>query len=206
MPDLVSDGGSKAANEKTPKKGLMTGNSKWYVIAGLGGVALLVFFFVRSSNNNANSSNAANSPSLDPTTAAALQSALANLSTGNSANNTGIQGPTGPAGPAGPAGAAGATGKTGPAGPAGKPAPAPKPKPKPKPKPPPEKEDSGATFILPSMVSHGISGMYTVKAGDTLQSISNKLGTSYTGLYAVNRHMIGNNPAMIHPGMRLRTQ
>jgi len=43
MPDIVSDSGSKEANEKHPKKGGNLSKYKWYVVGGLAVIAVLVF-------------------------------------------------------------------------------------------------------------------------------------------------------------------
>lgn len=51
MAEVVTDGDTKTANEKTPKKNQ---NTKWYLVGGLAVVALLVFVFVSRSNSNAN--------------------------------------------------------------------------------------------------------------------------------------------------------
>src|SRR4249920_3961088 len=111
----------KADSKGPPKKGgLMTGKYKWYLIGGLGLVAVLVFFFVsRSKSNAAGGTPGAATTAMDPATQAALQSALQGQSAAGYAYQaaTGPQGVQGPAGPAGPAGAKGATGPKGPAGP-----------------------------------------------------------------------------------------
>ncbi|MDX2938939.1 LysM peptidoglycan-binding domain-containing protein [Streptomyces ipomoeae] len=48
--------------------------------------------------------------------------------------------------------------------------------------------------------------MYTVVSGDTLSSIARKHGTSggWHRLYKDNRRAIGSNPALIHPGLKLK--
>lgn len=50
-------------------------------------------------------------------------------------------------------------------------------------------------------------GDYIVKAGDSLSSIAAKLGIAggWQALYALNRSVIGADPDVIYPGMRLRT-
>ena len=48
------------------------------------------------------------------------------------------------------------------------------------------------------------SGSYQVRAGDTLARIAAKNGVSWRELYAVNRGVVGGNPALIHPGQALR--
>lgn len=100
----------KAGSKPEGKAGLMTGKYKWYVVGGLAIMAVLVFYFVHASNANASgSTTSTNSSSLDPTTLALLQQALANQANagGGTSGLTGSQGPAGPAGPAGPPGPAG---------------------------------------------------------------------------------------------------
>lgn len=70
----------KAGNPKT--KGMFAGNGKWYIIGGLGLVAVLVFIFVRQSNSNTSTTSSTPSTTLDPTTEAMLQSALSAVSNG----------------------------------------------------------------------------------------------------------------------------
>ena len=122
MPDQPStQANSPTADGKGKKPGLMTGKYKWWVVGGLGLIAVLVFFFVSRSNASSSSSPAGgvSTTSMDPATQAALQSALQGQSAAGYAYQaaTGPQGVQGPAGPAGPAGAKGATGPKGPAGP-----------------------------------------------------------------------------------------
>jgi LysM repeat protein len=211
MADLVKDGGSKEANEKHPKGGLLTGKNKWYVIGGLGVVAVLVFFFVSKSNSSAagtagsstgTASGTTDPNAADPTDLAALEAAL--QGTGGVTGAQGPAGPAGPAGVAGAAGAAGATGKTGATGKAGAPGksatpPAKKPAPitganPPKSKTPPKKPPVKTTDF------------YTVKPGDSLSAIASKLDIKggWTALYNENRTVVGSNPNLIHPGMRLK--
>ena len=45
--------------------------------------------------------------------------------------------------------------------------------------------------------------IYTVKSGDSLFTIADKHNVSWRKLYRVNRTLIGNNPALIRPGMHL---
>lgn len=178
-------GGAKEGNEKVPKKGLMTGKYKWYVVGGLGLIAVLVFVFVRKSNANAGSgATGATTTTMDPSTQAALQSALQ----AQSAAGYSYQASTGPAGVAGPAGAAGAVGKTGATGktgPTGKPGPASKP---------------------PTAKASQQTQYYTVKAGDTLGKIAWATHTpgGWQNLYNLNRSVVGSNPNLIHPGQRLK--
>lgn len=63
-------------------KGLMKGNTKWYLIGGLGAVAVLVFIFVRQSNSNSSTTSTGSTATLDPTTTAELQQALQGLNSG----------------------------------------------------------------------------------------------------------------------------
>lgn len=197
-------------------------NGKWYIVGGLAVIALLVFIFVRKSNQNAGGANP-NQPttSLDPATQAALQGAL-QAQQGN-AFQGGVMGPQGPAGPAGPAGEKGATGATGPAGktgPAG-------------PQGPvgaaggsggwnggtgSEDNDWGHPG---GNGSHGggqphnppprrnpppkhTKTFYTVKPGDNLSAIAAHFRLpNWQTLYNANRAVVGGNPNLIHPGQRL---
>lgn len=190
-PPQSSDG----LDKKTPpgkKGGLMTGKYKWYVVGGLGLIAVLVFVFVRKSNANASGGTpGAASTTLDPATQAALQSSLQAQSAAGYAYQAatgppGVAGPTGPAGAAGAAGAKGATGAKGPAGTPGVPG-------KPAPKPTTAKGQTQTQY-------------YTVRAGDNLSSIAGRFGVSggWQKLYANNRQAVGSNPNMIHPGLRLK--
>lgn len=118
MVDVAKDSTGEGDKKVGPGKKGLTGKNKWYVIGGLGIVAVLVFFFVSRSNSNATTSGtAASGSTLDPATAAALQSALqsqaANGLTAGGGGFTGSTGDTGPAGPTGPTGPAGPTGPTG---------------------------------------------------------------------------------------------
>jgi hypothetical protein len=90
------------------KKDLFSGNGKWYLIGGLGLVAVLVFLFVKRSNSNASSNTSGTGTStgtLDATTQAELQSALQAVSSG-AYNNYGYSGyqSSGPMQPTGPSG------------------------------------------------------------------------------------------------------
>lgn len=180
-------------SEKVPKKGGMTtGKKKWYLVAGLGIVAVLVFVFVRKSNANASSATpGAATTTMDPATQAALQNALQGQGAAGYAYQaaTGPQGVPGSVGPTGPTGPTGPIGKTGATGATGKPAP----KPTPKPTPTTSKGSTQTQY-------------YTVKAGDTLSGIASQFHISggYQALYAANRSVVGSNPNMIHPGLRLK--
>lgn len=175
-------------NQKVPKKGLMTGKSKWYVVGGLGLIALLVFVFVRKSNSNAagGTSSTTGTTAMDPSTQAALQSAL-QAQAGAGYTYQAATGPQGVPGPTGPAGPTGAVGKTGPIGPAGKPG-----------TPPPKS--------TPKASGQKQSQFYVVKAGDSLSKIASQfhLSGGWQSLYHMNRGVVGSNPNMIHPGMRLK--
>jgi LysM repeat protein len=178
----------QAENQKVPKKGLMTGKYKWYLVGGLGLIAVLVFVFVRKSNANSSGTAAAtgSTTAMDSATQAALQSALQGQSAAGYTYQaaTGPQGVQGPAGPAGPAGTIGKTGPAGKPGTSGKPGtPAPKPA-------------SG----------HQQTQYYTVKAGDTLSKIAaaNHIAGGWQSLYSTNRSVVGSNPNLIHPGQRLK--
>jgi nucleoid-associated protein YgaU len=169
------------AKRQGKKGGLLTGKYKWYVVGGLGLIAVLVFVFVRKSNANApnGAGGGASTTSMDPATQAALQSALQ----AQSAAGYQYQAATGPQGVPGPAGPAGAVGKT---GPTGKPGPAGKPAPKPAP--------TGSN-----------QRTYTVKSGDSLSAIASRFGIrDWHTLYNANRQVVGSNPNLIHPGLRLK--
>lgn len=164
-----------------PKSGMMTGKKKWYVIGGLGLLAVLVFFFVSRSNTNAAGGTTTTSgTSLDPATQAALESALQ-----GQAGSQDIQGPAGATGATGPAGAKGATGKTGKTGKTG---------------------GTGKTGSPGKPVSAGKSEFYTVKPGNTLSGIASQFGIKggWQQLYSMNRGVVGSNPNVIHPGQRLK--
>lgn len=178
-------------NQKVPKKGLMTGKNKWYVVGGLGLIAVLVFVFVRKSNSNAagGTSSTTGTTAMDPATQAALQNALQGQAAAGYTYQaaTGPQGPAGPAGPAGPTGATGATGatgKTGATGAAGK----------------------TTTTTTPKASGQKQSQFYTVKAGDSLSKIAAQfhIKGGWPALYQMNRGVVGSNPNMIHPGLRLK--
>lgn len=178
--------GEKKVPDTKKKGGLLTGKYKWYVVGALGLIAVLVFVFVRKSNANASADTGGGvTTALDPATQAALESSLQAQTAAGYAYQAatgpqGVPGPTGPAGPAGP------TGKTGPAGKPGTPGkPAPKPAPKPK---------TGTN-----------QRTYVVKSGDSLSKIAAQFGIrDWHTLYAANRGVVGSNPNMIHPGLRLK--
>jgi LysM repeat protein len=152
----VGTGAGKALDGKN-------GKMKWYVVGGLGVVAVLVFFFVSRSKSNADgsSSTGSSSGSLDPSTEAALESALqAQASGGFASTATGSTGATGPAGPAGP---------TGPAGPQG----------------------PGGTTTTTTTKPTTAYTTYTVKAGDTLASLANRYGISIGTLAHANTYVAG---------------
>lgn len=179
-----------AGNEKVKlgKKGMLTGKNKWYVIGGLGILAVLVFFFVSRSNSNAAPGTATTTgTSMDPATQAALQSALQ----GQSAAGYAYQASTGPQGVEGPTGPQGKTGKTGPRGKTGKKAPKPK-------NVPPRR---GPVHNRP-----GKTQFYMVRPGDTLSKIasSHHVSGGWHSLYSMNRNVVGSNPNVIHPGQRLK--
>ena len=179
-------GGGKPGGKK---QGLMTGKYKWWVVGGLGVIAVLVFFFTRRSNANAaaGTGTGTGTTAMDPATQAALQSALQGQSAAGYAYQaaTGPQGVAGPTGPAGPTGATGKTGPTGKTGATGKPAVVPKP--------------GGSK---PASTAH----WYTVKSGDSLSKIASQFHVSggWQTLYHTNRSVVGSNPNVIHPGQRLK--
>jgi nucleoid-associated protein YgaU len=184
MPD--SPAKDPAGEEKVgpggKKKGMLSGKNKWYVVAALGAIAVLVFFFVSRSKSNAGGGTATTTGTpMDPATQAALQSALqgqaaAGLSYQAATGAVGPPGPTGPAGPTGKTGKPGATGKTGP--------------------------------MKRTPVTHrpGKSSFYTVRPGDTLSAIASRYNIKggWSALYSTNRSIIGSNPNIIHAGQRLK--
>lgn len=188
MPDPQTNGQSDGLDKKPGKKGgLMTGKYKWYVVGGLGLIAVLVFVFVRKSNANASGGTpGAASTTLDPATQAALQSSLQAQSAAGYTYQA-ATGPPGVAGPTGPAGAAGAKGATGAKGPAGTPG---------------VKGPPGPTAAK----SQTQTQYYTVRSGDSLSKIAGQFGVAggWQKLYANNRQAVGSNPNMIHPGLRLK--
>ena len=174
-----------AGNEKVgPKKGMLTGKNKWYVVGGLGIVAVLVFFFVSRSNSSA-------SPTTATTDAGTADPTAAQDGTGDNGDGSLV-------GPAGPAGPAGATGATGPKGPKGAKGSTPKPK---KSKPVPDKKTVGSKVPKSSNTK-----FYTVKPGDTLSGIASQFNVKggWQTIYHTNRSVIGRNPNMIHPGQRIK--
>lgn len=184
MPDTPAPpkGDDKSPKNKKGKGGLLTGKNKWYVVGGLGLLAVLVFFFVSRSNSNAGATTTTGGTGLDPSTQAALQGALQGQ--GASGGFPGIAGDTGPAGPRG------ATGKRGKQGKPGKPGKRTLMHP---PHTPPHKRAGHTTF-------------YTVRPGDTLSKIAAQHNVSggWSALYHHNRGVVGSNPNAIHPGQRLR--
>jgi LysM repeat protein len=184
----VKDSKSPKANEKQPKKGLLTGKNKWYVVGGLAVVAVLVFFFV-SRSNSSGSSTTASRTNLDPATQAALQSALQAQAAGGltSAGGGGTTGDTGATGPAGPAGPAGPTGATGNAGSGSSPA---------------GNNNTGSANGKPTGSAFS---SYTVKAGDSLASIAARFGISVTQLAHANVYVAGEVPGNKKVGQTLGT-
>lgn len=82
-------------------------------------------------------------------------------------------------------------------------------KPAPKPVAPPPARTAPSkpkpTHALPPTPSHPLVVVYTVKLGDNLSSIANMYHLpSYVPLYDANRTAVGNNPDLIHVGLRLR--
>jgi LysM repeat protein len=152
-------GGKKALDSKN-------GKMKWYVVGGLGIVAVLVFFFVSRSNSSAaGGSTASGGSSLDPSTEAALESALqSQASSGFASTATGSAGAPGDTGPAGPAGPAGPSGPAGPA---------------------------GATKTSTSPAPKTAYSTYTVKAGDTLAGLASRFGISIATLAHANVYVSG---------------
>lgn len=169
-------------------KGLFKDKKNWLI---LGGIVLIgiVFVAIRSANKNAGTGNAGTAttgagPAVNPATGYLYGSPADLAAQGASGTVTGPPGPQGPPGPAGPPGKTGAPGGT------------PKPKPKPKPKPVHHPKPGPG---------HPNSGYHTVLPGENLTEIAAKYGGgSWQNLYHLNRHTIGSNPNLIHPGMRLK--
>jgi nucleoid-associated protein YgaU len=177
--------GTEKVGPDIKKKGkMLEGKNKWYIIGGLGIVAVLVFYFVSRSNSaSSGGTTATTGGAMDPATQAALQSALQ----GQGAAGYAYQASTGPQGVAGPPGATGKPGKRGKPGKPGKPGhhvPH---------RPPPHKRVGHTVF-------------HTVRPGETLSGIArdNNVAGGYTTLYHMNRGVIGSNPNVIHPGQRLK--
>lgn len=102
MPDnpAKDPAGDEKVGGKLGKK--VNGKNKWYIIAALGAVAILVFFFVSRSNSAATQTSATQpDPTANPQTNGAQDAA------------TGPPGQTGATGPAGPKGAKGPRGRRG---------------------------------------------------------------------------------------------
>lgn len=174
------------------KGGLLTGKNKWYLVGALALIAVLVFVFVRKSNANATgtTSTTGTTSGLDPTTEAALTSALqaqAGQAYSQGTTATGAQGPAGPAGPAGPTGATGAKGATGATGGTMSSGTATK---------------AGSTPTPPKPAS---SQSYTVKAGDTLASVAAKFGISIATLAHANTYVPGEVAGNAKVGQTLGT-
>jgi resuscitation-promoting factor RpfA len=161
-----------------PKGNMLSGKKKWYVIGGLGALAVLVFYFVSRSNSAAaggSTTTTSGTSGLDPATEAALQSAL-QAQAGSAYGGGGVEGSTGPAGATGPAGPRGKRGKTGKRGPAPKPQ---------------HKNPTSYAMVRPGQTLSTIASTHNVKGG-------------WQQLYSMNRSVIGSNPNIIHPGQRLK--
>jgi nucleoid-associated protein YgaU len=188
MPEQPSTQANSPTSPGGKKQGLMTGKYKWWVVGGLGLIAVLVFFFVSRSNASTSApAGGVSTTAMDPSTQAALQSALQGQSAAGYAYQAatgpqGVAGPAGPVGPAGPIGPKGATGVAGKAGAAGRTAP----------------RASGQTQTQ----------YYTVRSGDSLSKIASqfKVPGGWQGLYSANRSAVGSNPNLIHPGLRLKVK
>lgn len=218
MPELpAKDSASGEANERHPKGAskLTQGKNKYYLYGGLAVIAVLVFYFVRKSNANAAGGSSQNTTGtatggLDPATQAALNNALQAQGAAYSAGQ--VVGPQGPAGAQGPPGTQGPPGAGGKQGPPGPPGPPPKhgkiPRGKGEGGPPgPPRKPPGVGDRGEGTVPKGrpTSQFYTVRPGDTLSSIANAHGMSnWQQLYNMNRTVVGNNPNLIHPGLRLK--
>lgn len=116
-----------ASSGTAGKKSNVFSKYRWWIIGGLAVIAVLVFFFVSKSNQNASAAGTSGSGTTADTTAeqemaSELQTELADAE--SSAGMFGSPGSwesggTGMAGATGATGATGAVGATGPAGPAG---------------------------------------------------------------------------------------
>lgn len=198
MPEVpATDAKTPEANSKVPKKGLLRGKNKWYVVGALAAIALLVFIFVRKSNSN--SATGGSTTPIDPATglpqgSAQDQAALAAQASagglGAPQGATGAIGDTGPAGPAGPAGPSGATGSTGATG------------------------TNGNTGKTGQPGKPGTTGSpkprtaftnYTVRAGDTLASIAARFGVSVATLAHANVYVTGELAGNKKVGQQLGT-
>lgn len=175
-------GEQKVGPDGKKKGGMLTGKNKWYVVGGLGLIAVLVFVFVSRSNSAGTGAASTTGTAMDPATQAALQSALQGQAAGALAGQgeAGASGPAGSTGPAGPRGKRGKTGATGATGP--------------KAKRPPVTTRGGNTHMI------------TVRPGDTLSQLASRYNVKggWTALYHTNRSTIGSNPNVIHPGQRLK--
>lgn len=116
----------REANQKIPS-GKNLNKYRWWIIGGLGAVAVLVFYFVNKSKQNAQASTGGTSSlaamGIDPATGVPYAQEYANsfggglglspYGGGGSGGFTGPRGATGPAGATGPRGKGGKGGKTG---------------------------------------------------------------------------------------------
>lgn len=204
----MADNGAEA-NAAVPSKDKQNKlkKNRMYILLGLAGVALLVFFFTRKSSANAQQA-AGGTPTtgLDPSTQAALQSALANQGFGLGSGSSGLPGEMGPTGAPGTPGAPGKPGKPGPRGPKGPPGGKhhhKKRKPKRRKLVPPTNGPGGTTGGTTSGRLTNTE-FATVKPGQTLAAFAQAHGTTASTVYGMNRHTIGSNPNAAHAGMRLR--
>jgi hypothetical protein len=113
-----------STTERSPKNSFLS-KYRWWLIGGLAVIAILVFFFVSKSNQNAASSSDTNSgtaDSADSDLMSELETQLLDAESGNDMYGTpgsyesGATGPAGATGATGATGPAGAAGATGPAG------------------------------------------------------------------------------------------
>lgn len=167
MPDAPKTPGPDApASHHGPGKGKeapkAAGGDKFkkyrpYIIVG-GITVLVIMYFLLKKGGGSSTAAASGQPaqtpnSIDPSTGYMYGSAADIAALGGSGSVTATPGPAGAAGPAGPAGP---TGPAGPAGPTG----------------------SVPAHVLPSPSM----GKYTVRAGDTLQSVAARYGISVATL------------------------
>lgn len=179
-----NNGGGK---KKSP---LFQGKNKYWVIGGAVLVLGILFVAVRSANK---SSNASSNDAQDAASTAA-QNGI-NPSTGylyGSPADIAAQGGSESSGtiPVSVSGTVTVTGTT--------------PTPTPLPAKNPPTKVSGKPIISKKPAPKPVAPTYTVKAGDNLSKIAAKYHTTWQHLYSLNKHAIGSNPNLIHPGLRLK--
>lgn len=185
---------------------------KWWIVAG-GGLVLVVLFMAVRSANKANSPSATTTNTVPNT---GVGSSAINPSTGylygspadlaaqgiSTVGPTGAQGATGPPGPPGTPGAPGAPGAPGRSyPPIGNPVYT-----NPIYNPPPTPPFNQPAPVHKPIVHPPTSNTYTVRPGDNLTKIASqfKVNGGWQTLYSLNKHTIGGNPNLIHPGQVLK--